>query len=93
MGIAEQLPTMENDALAALHANAKRLLENGTPDQQTAAAELLPSIISELAARNAAKLSKMRAHSKVPAKSTPKPASKSPAPKRAKKTKPAEAGA
>lgn len=97
MDIAEKLPTLENDALAALHTNAKRLMESGTEAQQTAAAALLPSIVTELAARNAAKLSTLRAKAKAPSKTASKSASKSPSksssPKRTRKAKPAEASA
>jgi hypothetical protein len=54
MAVADELPTMEDTALATLHTNAERLLEAGTSAQQTAAAALMPSIKAELAARAAA---------------------------------------
>jgi hypothetical protein len=58
MDMATKLPTMDDQHLTTLHANAKRLIEGGTPAQQSAATALLPSIEAELGTRNAAKLSK-----------------------------------
>lgn len=58
MDVAAGLPTMEDKALAVLHANAERLLRNGTVAQQSAAAALLPSIQAELGSRSAAALSR-----------------------------------
>lgn len=59
MSLAGKLPAMEDAALATLRTNAERLLATGTSAQQTAAAELLPSIKAEVAARMAAKLNKL----------------------------------
>jgi hypothetical protein len=55
MDLAAKLPTMDDGALATLHANAERLMQTGTSAQQSAAAALMPSIKTELAARTAAK--------------------------------------
>jgi hypothetical protein len=57
MDLATKLPTMDDGALATLHANAERLMQTGTSAQQSAAAALMPSIKIELAARSAAKRS------------------------------------
>lgn len=51
-----KLPSLEDSALAALHENAERLEQTGTPDQKTAASALIPAIKAELADRRAAKL-------------------------------------
>ena len=58
MDVAAGLPTMEDTALAVLHANAERLMRSGTAAQQSAAAALMPSIQAELGSRNAVKLSR-----------------------------------
>jgi hypothetical protein len=58
MDVAAGLPTMEDTALAVLHANAERLMRNGTAAQQSAAAALMPSIQAEIGSRNAVKLSR-----------------------------------
>lgn len=78
MSLAGKLPAMEDAALATLRTNAERLLESGTSAQQTAAAELLPSIKAELAARVAAKLNKLNK-----AKPAAKPGRREPKPKTA----------
>ena len=59
MDVATKLPTMDDGALATMHANAERLMQTGTAVQQSAAA-LMPSIKAELATRNAAKRSKTK---------------------------------
>jgi hypothetical protein len=79
MDLATKLPTMDDNALATLHANAERLMQTGTSAQQSAAAALIPSIKTELAARSAAK----RSMTKV----------KPPIAKRATHAKPAAAAA
>ncbi|HEX5863638.1 MAG TPA: hypothetical protein VF014_05165 [Casimicrobiaceae bacterium] len=61
MDVTAKLPTMDDGALAILHANAERLMRLGTPSQQAAALALLPSIKAELTVRSAAKRSKSKA--------------------------------
>jgi hypothetical protein len=51
-----KLPTLEDSGLAALHENAARLQQSGTPAQKSAATALVPAIEAELAARREAKL-------------------------------------
>ena len=55
MNVAETLPSLEDAALAVLHANAGRLERSGTPAQKSAAAALMPTIVAELAARREAR--------------------------------------
>jgi hypothetical protein len=55
MDVADTLPSLEDAALAILHANADRLERNGTPAQKAAAAALMPTIIAELVARREAR--------------------------------------
>jgi hypothetical protein len=54
MDITAKLPAMASDALANLHANAKRLGAEGTAAQRASATALLPAIEAELSARKAA---------------------------------------
>lgn len=56
MDLVAKLPGMDDDRLAALHGNAKRLEQSGTKAQKSAAANLLPALETELASRRAAKL-------------------------------------
>lgn len=56
MNIAKRLPTMNDAELTTLHANTRRLIDVGTPAQQSAATALIASIEAELDTRNAAKL-------------------------------------
>lgn len=58
MSIATKLPTMTDAELATLQGNTKRLMNAGTPAQQTAAVVLLPSITAELSARGEAAAAK-----------------------------------
>jgi hypothetical protein len=51
-----KLPGLEDSGLAALHENAARLQQSGTPAQKSAASALVPAIEAELAARREAKL-------------------------------------
>lgn len=86
MDVAAKLPTMADTALTMLYANAERLERSGTSAQKTAAAELLPSIKAELAARVAAKMALAKA--KAPTTKHPVSATKPPAVKQAAKAKP-----
>jgi hypothetical protein len=56
MDILEKLPTMADDALVNLLANAERLEKAGTRVQRASAESLIPAIKAELAGRKAAKL-------------------------------------
>lgn len=55
MALLDKLPSLADDALANLHANALRLGEQGSKAQRNAAAELLPALEAELATRRTAK--------------------------------------
>ena len=52
----ERLPTLADDALGNLLANAERLERAGSPAQRASAGNLLPAVKAELANRRAAKL-------------------------------------
>lgn len=56
MDVLEKLPTMADDALGNLRANAERLEKSGSPAQRASAASLLPAIQGEITARRDAKL-------------------------------------
>jgi hypothetical protein len=71
MDVASKLPSMDDGALAILHANAERLMRLGTPSQQAAALALMPSIKAEMTARGAAKRSKLKAEAPARKRATP----------------------
>ena len=58
MAIVDMIPTLLDKELAVLKGNAERLASSGTPKQQAQAAELMPSIDAEVAARLALKPTK-----------------------------------
>ena len=51
----ERVPEMTDDALATLFVNAQRLIESGSKRQQASAADLMPVLEAEIAARRAVK--------------------------------------
>ena len=53
MDIAERLPSLTDQQLAIMRANAERLAEGGTNKQQAESARLLPLIDAEMADRKA----------------------------------------
>lgn len=55
MDVVERLPSLSDEALGNLRANAERLEQAGSPAQRASAAGLLPAIRAELAGRQAAK--------------------------------------
>lgn len=55
MTIADKIPGFADNELKTLHDNARRLEQEGSAAQRRSAAELLPVIDAELAARKAAK--------------------------------------
>ncbi|MGH6718659.1 MAG: hypothetical protein ACREER_05025 [Alphaproteobacteria bacterium] len=61
--ILEQIPGMSDADLANLKVNAERLAEAGTPQQVSAAAEVLPVISRELAVRVERRVEQRRAES------------------------------
>jgi hypothetical protein len=66
MALADMIPTLDDSALASLRDNARRLEAKAGGRQQQQAAEALPLIEAELAARLA------RKPKKTPAKRAPK---------------------
>jgi hypothetical protein len=50
-----RVPAMTDDALATLFGNAQRLIESGSKRQQASAADLMPVLEAEIAARRAVK--------------------------------------
>ncbi len=55
MSMIDQIPSLTDDGLTTLRANAMRLAESGAAKQQAAAQELLPAIEAEIAKRKAEK--------------------------------------
>ncbi len=53
--LADRIPTLSDADLKALRINATRLLESGSPVQQSTAAEIIPLIDAEAATRLANK--------------------------------------
>jgi hypothetical protein len=56
MSLLEKIPTMSDEDVINLLANARRLQTNGDPKQQAAAEELLPTLEEVAAERRAARL-------------------------------------
>lgn len=56
MSLLEKIPTLSDDEVVNLLANARRLQEIGDEKQQAAAAELLPTLEEVAAQRRAARL-------------------------------------
>lgn len=74
MKILEMLPQLDADALATVHANATRLVDQGSPKQKAEATDVLPLIEAEQARRVAeGQPAKPKAKAKAaPAKAKPK---------------------
>ena len=79
MDMLTQIPTMTDNELTALQTNARRLQQQGTPAQQTAAAALIPAIEGEVAARKANKQPRPRATSASPKAGGKRAAARAPA--------------
>lgn len=69
MEMADRLPTMDGTDLKNLLANCRRLEQSGSPQQQAAAAVLVPLVEAELAGRKPVKV----VAPKAPRKSKAKP--------------------
>lgn len=80
MNLVAKLPSLEDVGLAALHENAERLEQTGTPAQKSAASALLPAIEAELQARRAAKLARQAAARKGAKRPATKRSAKAAAP-------------
>ena len=73
MNLIEKLPEMTDEGVNNLLANARRLEQTGTPQQQAASAEALPAIEAEAARRLDARkevLAQRRADAVVARKAT-----------------------
>jgi len=61
MTLLERIPTLSDEEVINLLANAQRLAEHGEAKQQAAAAELLPALQAEADARKEARLERAKA--------------------------------
>ena len=61
MSLLERIPTLDDEEVVNLLANARRLAESGDEKQQAAAAELLPALEAEADARRNARLERAKA--------------------------------
>jgi len=61
MSLVERIPTLTDDEVVNLLANARRLQANGDERQQAAAAELLPALEEAATARRDARLEQAQA--------------------------------
>lgn len=60
MSLLDRIPTLSDEEIVNLLANAQRLADAGDEKQKAAAAELLPSLESEAAARKEARLERAK---------------------------------
>jgi len=61
MTLLERIPTLSDEEVVNLLANARRLSEQGDAKQQAAAAELLPALEEEAGQRKEARLERAKA--------------------------------
>jgi len=61
MTLLDRIPTLSDEEVVNLLANARRLAERGDEKQQAAAAELLPALESEAEARKTERLERAKA--------------------------------
>lgn len=61
MTLLERIPTLSDEEVVNLLANARRLTEQGDEKQQAAAAELLPALEEEAEQRKQARLERTKA--------------------------------
>jgi hypothetical protein len=61
MSLADRIPTLSDDEVVNLLANARRLSETGSDQQQAAAAELLPALEAEAEQRRQDRLDRAKA--------------------------------
>lgn len=69
MELHERIPSLSDKELEALHANAVRLVQSGTPKQRQQAEELLPLLGVAMEERSAARTAATQARRRTPAKS------------------------
>ena len=70
MSLLERIPTLDDEEVVNLLANARRLAENGDEKQQAAATELLPTLEAEAEARRAARMERAKAKRAATRKAT-----------------------
>jgi hypothetical protein len=61
MSLLDRIPTLSDEEVANLLANARRLAEQGDDKQQAAAAELLPALEGESNGRREARMERAKA--------------------------------
>jgi len=61
MSLLERIPTLSDEEVINLLANARRLSEHGEEKQRAAAAELLPALEAEATERHEARLERAKA--------------------------------
>ena len=61
MSLVERIPTLSDEEVVNLLANAQRLAEQGDDKQKAAAAEILPTLEAEAATRKDARLERAKA--------------------------------
>lgn len=61
MSLLDRIPSLSDDEVANLLANARRLSETGDEKKQAAAAELLPALEAEYASRRDVRLEQAKA--------------------------------
>lgn len=69
MELHERIPSLSDKELEALHANAVRLAESGTPKQRQQAEELLPLLGAAMEERSTARTAATQARRRTPTKS------------------------
>lgn len=60
MSLLERIPTLSDEEVVNLLANAQRLADQGDEKQKTAAMELLPSLRDEAEARHSARMERAK---------------------------------
>ena len=61
MSLLERIPTLSDEEVVNLLANAQRLIEQGDDKQRAAASELLPALEAEAAERRAERMERAKA--------------------------------
>ncbi|MBL8769973.1 MAG: hypothetical protein JNK30_01210 [Phenylobacterium sp.] len=72
MSLVDRIPTLSDEEVVNLLANAQRLAETGDDKQKAAAADLLPALETEAAARKDARLERAKAKRAATRKATVK---------------------
>jgi hypothetical protein len=70
MSLVERIPTLSDEEVVNLLANAQRLAEQGDDKQKAAAAELLPALEAEAEERKSARMERAKAKRAATRKAT-----------------------